>query len=52
MEVATNRTSDQDQTLQKSQNGSLACIEGKLCEKPGRLDESAENDVGLDVESP
>ncbi|KAF8504745.1 hypothetical protein F5888DRAFT_1886812 [Russula emetica] len=48
MEVAINRTSDQDQTPQTSQSGSLAYIEGQLCEKPGRqrrLDESAENDV-------
>ncbi|KAN0125627.1 hypothetical protein V8E52_000834 [Russula decolorans] len=49
MEAAINsRTSGQDQTPQTSQNGSHACIEGQLCEKPGRqhrLDESAENDV-------
>jgi hypothetical protein len=48
MEVAVNTTSDQDQTPQTSQNGSVACIEGRLCEKPGRqrrLDECAENDV-------
>ena len=45
MEVAINRTSDQDQTWRTSQNDSLTCIEGQLCEKPGRqhsLDESAE----------
>ena len=48
MEVAINRTSDQDQTQQRSQNCSLACIEGQQCEKAGRqhkLDESMENDV-------
>ncbi|KAN0125617.1 hypothetical protein V8E52_000824 [Russula decolorans] len=48
MEVAINRTSDQDQTPQTSQNGSHACIEGQMCEKPGRqrrFDESAANDV-------
>jgi len=48
MEVAINRTFDQDQTPQTSQNGSHTCIEGQPCEKPGRqcrLDESAENDV-------
>jgi hypothetical protein len=47
MEAATNKTSDQDQTPQRSQNGSIVCIEGQLCEseKPDRLDESAENDV-------
>ena len=48
MEVAINRTSDQ--TRRTSQNDSLTCIEGQLCEKPGRqhsLDKSAEtrNDV-------
>jgi len=48
MEVAINRTSDQDQTPQTSQNGSHACIERQLCEKPGgqrRFDESGANDV-------
>ena len=43
-----NKTSDQDHTPQTSENGSLACIEGQLCEKPDKqrgLDESAENDV-------
>jgi len=49
MEVAINsRASGQDQTPQTNQNGSHACIEGQLCEKPSRqrrLDESAENDV-------
>ena len=46
--VAINRTFDEDQTLQASQSGSLACIEGQLCEKhcsQHRLDKSAENDV-------
>ena len=48
MKVAINRTSDQDQTQQMSQNCSLACIEGQQCEKAGRqhkLDESVEIDV-------
>ena len=48
IEVAINRTSDQDQTRQTSQDGSIACIDGHLCEKPVRqlgVDESAENDV-------
>ena len=48
MEVAINMTSDQDQTQQTSQNCSLSCIEGQLCEKTGRqhkLDESVEIDV-------
>ena len=47
VEVTTNRTYDQDQTPQTSQNGSLACIGKQLCEKPGKqygLDESAKND--------
>ena len=41
VEMVTTRTSDQDQTRQIGQNGSLACNEGQLCEKPGgqhRLD--------------
>ena len=48
MEVAINRTSDEDQAQQTSQKGSLAYIEGHLCEKPGRqpvLDESAGSDL-------
>ena len=48
VQVTINKTSDQDHTPQTSQNGSLPCIEGQLCEKPGKqrgLDESAENDV-------
>jgi hypothetical protein len=48
LEVAIHRTSNQDQTPRTSQNGSLACIEGQLCEKPDgqrRLDESADDDV-------
>ena len=35
-EVAINETSDQDQTQQIGQNGSLVCNEGQLCEKSGR----------------
>ncbi|KAI0278274.1 hypothetical protein BGY98DRAFT_549412 [Russula aff. rugulosa BPL654] len=48
VEVTINRTSDQNHTPQTSENGSLACIEEQLCEKPDKqrgLDESAENDV-------
>ena len=48
VEVTIDRTCDQDRTPQKSQNGSLACIEEQQCEKPGKqcgLDESAGNDV-------
>lgn len=51
MEMAVNRTSDQDQTPQTNQNGLLASTEGQLCEKLGRqyiLDESSEKDVGSD----
>jgi hypothetical protein len=52
VEVTINRTSDQDHTPQMSRNGSLACIEEQLCEKPGNqhgLDGSTENiivDIG------
>jgi hypothetical protein len=48
MAVGINKTFDQGQMLQKSQNGSPVYIEGQLCKKPGqqrKLDESAENDV-------
>ena len=48
VEVTINRTCDQDRTPQTCQNGSLACIEERLWEKPGKqceLDESAENGV-------
>ena len=48
VQVTVNRTSDQDHMPQTSENGSLACIEEQLYEKPGKqrgLDESAENDV-------
>ncbi|KAF8504385.1 hypothetical protein F5888DRAFT_739430 [Russula emetica] len=36
MEVAINRTYEQDQTLQTSQYGSSICVEGQSCEKPTR----------------
>ena len=48
MDVAINKTFDQDQSQQTSHNGSLAFIEGQLCEKAGRQhkpDESAANDL-------
>ena len=54
MEVTINRTSDQDHTPRTSENGSLACIEEQLCEKPGKqhgLDESAENDVECQIQA-
>ena len=61
MEVAINRTFDEDQTQQSSQNGSLAYIEGQLCEKPStgrrrqqsqhRPDESAEDNVEFQTQS-
>ncbi|KAF8504759.1 hypothetical protein F5888DRAFT_781973 [Russula emetica] len=52
MEVAINsRTSDQDQTPQTSQNGSLAYIEGQVCEKPGGQRKLEENVGYHDVES-
>jgi hypothetical protein len=50
MEVAINRTYEQDQTSQTSQHGTLFSVEGQLCEKPVRqpgLDDDAQNDVEL-----
>ena len=50
MEMTINRTSDEDQTRQTSQNGSLAYTGGQVCKTPDkqdRLDEVA----GYDVES-
>jgi hypothetical protein len=49
MEVAINRTYEQDQTPQTSQYGSLVSAEGQSCEKPTRerrFDEDTENGVG------
>ena len=49
MEIAINRTSDEDQMRQASQNGSLAYTKGQACKTPGKQDRFDE-DVGYDVE--
>ena len=50
MEITINRTSDEGQTRQTSQNGSLAYTEGQECKTPGKQD-MVDEDVGYDVES-
>ena len=50
MEITIKRTSDEDQTRQMSQNGSLAYTEGQACKTPGKQDRFDE-DVEYDVES-